>query len=355
MNLDRIHKTLSEAYSAEDYPVCLSQARQWSDTKPFRGLTILDATPIFRNTMVKYLALLAGGAELILGHRPYGYSCDGKILHLLRESGIEIVSATEPQSREADFILDCAASFSHWKARLGYVELTRSGVPVYEGQGKKVFVADSGRIKKIETCLGTGDGYFRAMAQLGYNDWKDRRLVVFGSGKVGTGLITYAYKYGADITVVTKAGGITPSVRQMVRRVIDCEDIQAVAASVADAYAVVTATGIAGALDHPVLTKALTDSPALLANMGVEDEYGPGLPASRVLEHKNTFNFILEEPTQLRYIDATMGLHNEGALHLLEHPAATGVINPPAPLEDRLLELTRRHGCISEELDMINN
>ena len=43
--------------------------------------------------------------------------------------------------------------------------------------------------------------------------------------------------------------------------------------------------------------------------MGVEDEYGPNVPASRVLAEKKPLNFILEEPTHLKYIDASLALH----------------------------------------------
>ncbi|MCF0202454.1 MAG: adenosylhomocysteinase [Bacteroidaceae bacterium] len=352
MNLDRIRTMLSEAYCDDEYPVCLGQARRWGVSRPFSGLTVLDATPVFRNTMVKYLALIAGGARLIVGIRPNGYMSDGNIVQLLRESGITVVSSDEGQTEAVDVVLDCAASFAHWEARLGYVEITRSGEPVYASRGKTVFVADAGRIKRIETSLGTGDGYFRAMRQLGYSDWQGRKVVVFGSGKVGTGLITCAHRYGAVVTVVTKPYTLTPAVRGMADCVVDCDDVQAVAAAVAGAYAVVTATGVAGALAHPLITKALLESPALIANMGVEDEYGAGMPAERVLEGKSTLNFILEEPTHLKYIDATMGLHNEGADYLLGHREAQGVIYPPEEMEDRLLDETRRYGRIGEELGL---
>lgn len=87
--------------------------------------------------------------------------------------------------------------------------------------------------------------------------------------------------------------------------------------------------------------------------MGVEDEYGPGVPASRVLEEKRPLNFILTEPTLMKYIDATMALHNAGALWLTGHPEAHGVIDPPAELEAAILADTRAGGLLGEELDLI--
>ena len=87
--------------------------------------------------------------------------------------------------------------------------------------------------------------------------------------------------------------------------------------------------------------------------MGVEDEFGSELPAERVLQGKRPLNFILKDPTLMKYIDATMALHNAGALWLLNHPKAHGMIEPPVELENELLEVCRRDGTIAEELQYI--
>ncbi|MCF0159502.1 MAG: adenosylhomocysteinase, partial [Bacteroidaceae bacterium] len=275
--IQAIETLISPYYRENEYPVCCSQAIAWRKNRPFENLTVLDATPIFRNTMVKYKALLAGGARLLVG-RATGFPCDEKIVAFLQEIGMPVISSEEAQTEPVDVILDCAASFIHWTARLGTVELTRSGVPKYAKKDGPVFVADGGRIKKIETCLGTGESYFRAMAQLGYTGWTGKRLVIFGSGKVGTGLLTYAKKNGAIAIVVTQPASVSDRVRKLADAIVNCTDIRAVVNAVSDAHAVVTATGIAGALSHPDLVEALIHSPALLANMGVEDEFGAAMP-----------------------------------------------------------------------------
>jgi adenosylhomocysteinase len=95
------------------------------------------------------------------------------------------------------------------------------------------------------------------------------------------------------------------------------------------------------------------DSPAILANMGVEDEYGSAIPPSRVLARKSPLNFILEEPTQLQYIEATMALHNEGAVYLVNHPESKGEIIPPAKTETEMLDISKRNGLIGDELFLI--
>ncbi len=352
-------------YAVEEYPVLALRTEQWSVQKPLRGIRILDAAPVFRNTVLKYLALIGAGAELTVGISEV-MPFDPEVVKFLHDNGIPVVHA-EDSPTEQDVILDCAGAFSKWNPRIGVSELTRSGAHVYENAGKPVFLADEGRIKRIETCLGTGDGFFRAMQQLGYNEWKGRRIVVFGSGKVGTGIIHKAVKYGAVVDVVTDPMTLSPFVSEMIRSAVDFKDSVAVRDVICDAYAVVTATGIKGAVGASCPASTVIGSGALLANMGVEDEFGDAFPASAVLNDKRPLNFILEEPTQMRYIEATMALHNEGALYLLRRgkyatsvayssgatSLSEGIIIPPVEMEAELLDITRCAGLIADELDYI--
>lgn len=351
MNTTEIETLLRSVYREEEYPALRYQTEKWKKSLPLKGLVILDAAPVFRNTLVKHLALLAAGAELIVGISDV-MPCDEAIVKLLRTSGIRVIRP-EDTPVPTDLILDCAAAFHSWHPRIGFVELTRSGIEKFRQVDKPVYVADNGQIKRIETCLGTGESYFRAMKQLGYSEWEGRKLVVFGSGKVGTGIITYAHKMKAEITVVTEPASTSERACQMAAHIIDYKDAAAVARAIGDAYAIVTVTGVADALEGNCPPEALIQSPALLANMGVEDEFGPSIPKERVLMEKKTLNFMLDEPTHLKYIDATMALHNEGALYLSTHPAAIGLIEPPAETEEELLTACRLHGCIGDELDLI--
>lgn len=351
MNIASIQTLIDSAYSKTEYPTCCYQMEKWSRTLPLKGLRVLDATPVFRNTLVKHKALLAAGAELYVGISDV-MPRDHSIIDLLQKSGIPIVHPHD-KVEKIDLVLDCAAAFCEWNPAIGFVELTRSGTEKYRKVNKPVFIADNGRIKRIETCLGTGESYFRAMKQLGYKDWKGRRIIVFGSGKVGTGIIMYASKMGAEVVVVTDPATVTDPVQHWSTKIIDYKNSQAVTEAVQTAYAVVTATGVAHALEGHCSPETFIHSPALLANMGVEDEYGFSIPKDRVLMQKKTLNFILDEPTHLKYIDATMALHNEGALFLISHPEATGLIEPPTELEKELLDVCRTNGCIGDELDLI--
>ena len=118
----------------------------------------------------------------------------------------------ESRGEFVDLVLDCAGPFAGLHPKIGFVELTRSGVQYYKDAKKPVFVADSGIVKRIETSLGTGDGYFRALEKLGYGVFGEKaqgagfeglRLLVFGSGKVGSGIALQGVRRGCCVTVVT--------------------------------------------------------------------------------------------------------------------------------------------------------
>lgn len=389
---------LNDAYEKREYPALSAFFAEWSGTRPFRALRVLVATPVFRNTLLEYRALIAGGANLVVGVAG-GMPCDPGIVEVLRGNGIPVIGLQEALEMEArcaesgdcafDLILDCAGQFSACHPRFGFVELTRSGVQFYEKCEHPVYVADSGVVKRIETCLGTGEGYVRALAQLGYDfesgdslssgaDGAGKKFIVFGSGKVGQGIVLQLLRSGADVHVVTDCSrGANPFLDANGVPVTDCNDLDAVASLVRGADFVVTATGVKGALDRPQVVEALLASGAVLANMGVEDEYGPGVPASRVLAEKKPLNFILEEPTHLKYIDASLALHAALGELLLQEGGAVygkegadvsgrfgklsdltvaganknaGPQDPPSDLEQRILSMTMQDGLIGAEI-----
>ncbi|MBQ3716011.1 MAG: adenosylhomocysteinase [Fibrobacter sp.] len=361
-----VNPIVDSVYTSDEYPALALYEHEWAQTQPFDGLRVLAATPVFRNTLLQYRALIAGGADLVVGiggaENGATMPCDDGVVRLLRESGIPVIGLQDALDAEAeghgfDLILDCAGQFSACHPRFGFVELTRSGVQFYEKCEHPVYVADSGIVKRIETCLGTGEGYVRALAQLGYDFGSDagKKFVVFGSGKVGQGIVLQLLRSGASVQVVTDCSrGSNPFLDANDVSVTDCNDLDAVAALVRDADFVVTATGVKGALDRPQVVDALLASNAVLANMGVEDEYGPSIPATRVLAEKKPLNFILEEPTHLKYIDASLALHAALGEQLLREAAGAnknaGPLDPPSELEQRILSMTMQDGLIGPEI-----
>ena len=383
---------LDEVYEKNEYPALDALQSEWAETRPFEGLRVLVATPIYRNTMTQYRALVAGGATILVG---FSGMNDGEIVEFLKNSGVSVVTPAEMLEAESrgefvDLVLDCAGPFAALNPKIGFVELTRSGVQYYKNAKKPVFVADSGIVKRIETSLGTGDGYFRALEKLGFDDFDEktpvagfegRRLLVFGSGKVGSGIALQGVRRGCSVTVVTDlnraqrenganrqldaansmpAGDFSAVLEQNGVGVIDCHDYAAVASLIEKSDFVVTATGVKNALAAPELQKSLLSTSAVLANMGVEDEYGGAIPAEKVLNAKGPLNFILEEPTHLKYIDTSLALHAALA-ELLVHEAKSVILGeratlenglryPPQELEQRLLSIAIQEGVIGPEI-----
>lgn len=341
-------KHVQAAYSPAEYPALAHQITAWSRSQPLAGLTVLDATPVFTNTLAKYLALQVAGAEVtVSAHR--AIPGDPVVIAALPAFGVAVADEETLRSETFDIVSDCAGTHSDVGSRFGYVELTRSGVAVYAESPRPVFVADSGRIKRIETSLGTGDGFVRGMAALGHPiphgpQAEAPKVVIFGGGKVGSGVAAACAAIGAHVVVIDPD---TPALTSEVRR-ISPDDAEAVQDELATAWCVVAATGITAALQP--WAQPLLASGALLANMGATDEFGPTVPASRVLHSKVAVNFVLDEPTRLRYLDPTMALTNAGAVELRHGRVPAGPSLPPTALEDELLDAVRQHGAVAAEL-----
>ena len=343
--LTKLRTYVAGCYRPEEYPALSEQLETWGRTRPLAGLPVLDGTPVFRNTLTKYLPLLAAGAELTVATSdriPF----DPAVVEQLAAFGLKHVHNCRARGAFA-LILDCGGVYAELEPRLGFVELTRSGAYRFEHCDRPVILVDDSRIKTIETCLGTGDGFLRAMAQLGYGRMSGRRVVIFGYGKVGRGVAYYAQRAGALVTAVDDPERVqTPPAIPL----IDRRNTAAVLSAVRDAWCVVSVTGIAGALADPELAATLNAGTQLIANMGVEDEFGPLVPASRVLCAKRPLNFVLAEPTQLRYLDPTMALHNAAAAVLAESPQPPGLRPPDEALVCHYWAVVERDGLIAGEL-----
>ncbi len=336
----------AERYPADECPALTWLRQEWRRTRPLAGLRVLDATPIFHNTLVKHLVLLEAGAQLAVGAGDL-IPADSSASEVLRQAGLPMVTPAEDSPWPLDIVLDCAGVHRHRHPRLGTVELTRSGAYHYQNAPHPVILADDSHCKLAETMLGTGDGFRRAMVQLGHGDFTARPVVVFGCGKVGRGVVFALQNAQANITVVDDAARCQPPAGV---KFIDLHDRDAIERTVRHAWCVVTVTGVAGAVAQCVNPQTLVDSPALLANMSAEDDFGPAVPATRVLAKKQPLNFLLDEPTQMRYIDPTMALDNLCALELLTSTLPPGLHAAPRRLDEQVLAVELDHSRIADEL-----
>lgn len=341
----RILEDLSPFYRQEEFPVLLHQYETWSESRPLEGCRVIDASPVFRNTCAKYAALLAAGVGLTVAVSPV-MPRRPETVALLDRYGIPVVEA-ERASGPYDVVMDCAGALSHVPSRCGYVELTRSGVQHYMGCPQPVWMVDAGRIKQIETCLGTGESFFRALETLGTGSGRGQTLVVIGYGKVGRGIVLHALRRGLNVIIADVEEKTLPLPSVSFLRATDGE---ALTHAVRHAFCAVTATGRRHALAGLVDASLLSSSGVLLANMGVEDEWGPEIPRERLLNGGRPLNFILPDPTQMCYIDPPLALHNQGAVELAAGRATPGLVAPPPEMEEMFLSLIRSRGSVPPDM-----
>lgn len=365
---------ISEHYEPREYPALALLADQWIVKRPFEGLKVLVATPIFRNTLLQYRALMAGGAKVFVGHAVATdgsntpvMPCDEGIIALLKDDGVEVITDGDVRNGKVaddfDLILDCAGQFAFCHPKYGFVELTRSGVQFFEKSSFPVYVADSGIVKRIETILGTGDGYFRGLEQLGHKDFENKKLVVFGSGKVGCGIALQGVRRGMHVVTITdtnRRNSSTDFCHVLERNeveIIDCLNDAAVCKFIAESDFLVTATGVKSALSILAVDAIKNNANIVVANMGVEDEFGELLSKNRVLNKKAPLNFMLEEPTHLKYIDTSLALHAALGEQMIQDCLKAGAerpfvgpMDPPCEIEQRLLMTTIQNGIIGSEV-----
>lgn len=342
---DNIAGYLEQFYRLSEYPALIRQVEEFRNSGVFRNRRLFDATPVFRNTLAKYLPLIAGGAQLAVGINsrvPH----DPEIVRLLKSWDIEVIEGIPDAERNFDIVMDCAGVYTGVKSNCGYVELTRSGLYHYRDSSSPVFFADGGRIKLIETALGTGDGFVRAMQKSGFGDFDGRKIVIFGCGKVGRGIAVCASAKGADVIAVDNQDVIPP----VNVKIVDMNSPDSIDRALENAWCVVSVTGKADAWKGRFNIAKLLDSSSLIVNMGVEDEFGPEVPEQRVMNNKKPLNFLLDEPTRMRYIEATMALDNSGAAWLLQNTGHKGIIMPPEDMENGILAISAQYGEIRDEL-----
>ncbi|WP_461535407.1 Rossmann-fold NAD(P)-binding domain-containing protein [Spongorhabdus nitratireducens] len=264
---------------------------------------------------------------------------DPDTVTLLQQCNIDCRPLIDP-AETFDIVLDCTGQHRQNVSRCGYIELTRSGAMLYARNPDKNWInVDGSRIKKVETILGTPDGFIRSLRQLGLDQLDGKPCLVFGFGKVGKG-ITASLKHQGAIVTVTDFPGTFSSNNNF--DFIDCRQINRVMQAVQKTHLIVTATGVENLISQQYPVEDFINSKAILANMGAQDEYGDAIPKARVLNQRLPLNFILQEPTQMKYIDPIMTLYSACGLYMLEAAESgqlsTGMQLPPEKLEQKILD-----------------
>lgn len=348
--IEQLSTYLQQHYLPADYPVIRAQCADFMRRRPFERLKILEATPLFFNTIAKFLPLIAGGAQVTLSHIE-GVPYDPAFIEWAERIGLQVA---RQKGEGYDLVSDCIGLHSDLHPRYGFAELTHSGIAYYTHSAKPCFNTDGSRVKRIEGALGTGDGLIRGLQLFGQRVEPSQRWLLFGFGKIGSGVGIKLKATGAQVEVVESR-----SMRDRLQQTpvgafpfIDMTDREAVVAAVQRATHIVTATSVAGVISRSYPVEPFLQG-QVLVNIGAEDEYGEKFPESAVLNRKVAINFALEEPTHLRYIETTFALQNAGLEWILHHPEAHGIVPPSETMQEQLLDIVRREGAIADELQLI--
>ena len=341
--LDKVLDHIKQiGYSPEkDYPCLFEQYHRFLESKPQIGKRILHATPLFSNVIPKLLPLMASGAELVVSSPP-NISMDEATVQFLQDLGVTCPAAVDSSER-FDFVLDCTGSYSHLSINIGAVELTKSGRDYYSNTQHACVLVDDSKIKLIEDMLGTSDGLIRALNQLDYT-FQNKNITLFGYGKVGKGVYLRLKNEGAHVNLVDIA---LPS--DSIESFILASDKEAVQNKSQESDFIITATGVRQMIEKNYDISYFKSGP-ILVNIGAEDEYGPSFSEREVLNKKAPVNFILDEPTQLKYLDATFALHNEGTMQLLEESLLPGIHKPRSIDEEKFLAISEKAGINIQSL-----
>ncbi len=284
-------------------PCMLSQIREFARTRPFEGMRVLDATPIYFNSLLKYQAVIAGGGELEVFCN--GKFFDYKVVGILQQHGVRVHSGVDGL-KDFDVIMDCGAELESVPAAKGRVEMTASGIRRYRERSDYTVDVDSSRLKRYMSYFGTADGLIRALERLGMlkpGSGGRHNAVVFGFGKVGRGVADALSGKNFRVYVVEKPGKI---VTEYPCFYSDQRDI--LFRLVSDSELVVSAAGVyngaADALGNP--DRGFPDG-VRFVNMGYERDFAGW---RNVLNDGFPLNFILEESTRTCYIDPVLALSN---------------------------------------------
>lgn len=297
-------------YPPDVAPFMHQMLADYQATQPYKGLTIVHNVPLTQTTLLKIACLKAAGAELVVTN-PSFMNEDKDGIQVLTNEKVPYLPLDSVKG-EFDFLLDCGAELvESCHANKGIVELTRTGAMRYQRHKEfhvPIVSVDDTRLKCLETCLGTGEGVYRAITQIANVDLTNKNILIFGFGKVGIGIAYYFSKITANIIIAEADSARLQLIEQRGYQGIDAKQAQLIEHAAEASDLIITATGLKDIISDNYHSGAFKDK--LLANAGAEDEFGFAFDATEVLADKKPVNFILKEPTLMEFLDPIFYAHN---------------------------------------------
>ncbi|WP_128755175.1 NAD-binding protein [Aquimarina sediminis] len=313
----RFISTIRKEYPSSEMPFLNKQLQRVQTNKPYQGLTILHNTPFTRETIVKLGILHEGGATITVTS-PSFMEVDKTLTDAYIKCGGRWKQQHEITNETFDLHLDCAGELiDKTPPKIGTVEITATGTNKY-GSIKvdyPIISVDKSKIKSLEGVLGTGEAFLRAFEKLSQEDTTEKKIMIFGYGKVGVGIAYYLKSRTENIIIVDKEPQNVEKAKLAGFESYTSDNKSKIENLASEMFAIVTATGVKDVISNNFDSNFFKGR--YLANMGGEDEFGFSFKAEEVMCNKKPINFFIEAPTLMRYLDPVFYAHNLGVDLLL--------------------------------------
>ena len=299
-----------QVFSKNEMPFLSHSIEKMSKEKPLLGKKIVHNCHLTLSTLCKIAPLLVSGADITVTMTP-SLKCHDGIIDLMRDAKIKFIEPANLKD-DYDFSLDCCAGLIELiHPRIGAVELTQTGSMRYKTfRGNyPVISIDESRVKKLETLLGTGDGFLRALLYFTQQNITNKKFILFGYGKVGHGICKALRPYTKQIIIIEKKPELISEILHERKIALSIENLPEIKQQINNCFCVVTATGEKGMISN-YFDRADFENCEYLANMGSEDEFGEKFSDEDALYGKAPINFALAQPTLLKYLDPVFYAHN---------------------------------------------
>jgi adenosylhomocysteinase len=204
-------------------------------------------------------------------------------------------------------------------------------------------------LKSLETFYGTGDGFIRSFVQHSKSSLKDKAVLLFGYEKVGSGVTNAFLAYTKNITVVDISAISLQKGRNRNIKALSFDQKAEIIKAISNADIVVTATGVKNIISNTFEHDLFKGK--FLANVGVADEYGYAFEKNEILGGKMPLNFLLDEPTKMRYLDPSFYAHNLGCELIMQRNLAPGY--HPFPPDVDIAIIKEWQGIFKEDLSLL--
>jgi adenosylhomocysteinase len=303
-----MEKQLKQHFNESDHPFL---TRQIDELSSYKELSVINNTPLAMSVGIKLLPFSKNSIETFASG-PIGIPVSSDAIDMLNSSNIKYFSQHD-ELPKADIILDCCGDLINHKAS-AYAELTQSGSKKYQEFTDiyRILDVDNTKLKFLEDYYGTGDGFIRALNKSEDFNFSNKSFLIIGFGKVGKGIAKALEKEKArKIFVIESDLTMEKDVTKLGYIFIDGKDLAEMKQILNNIDVVVTATGVKNLLEMQPYSEIISESNALLANMGAHNEYGNRFSSTRLLNNGAPLNFTLFEPTKLKYLDPIFYYHNK--------------------------------------------